>query len=73
MHTLVKKLGYDCTLIRAIILTKFQQCNVVRMVWEVLVDNHFADPDMFPVESDEGKKVDLSDIQNDTLSKILLK
>ena len=26
------------------------------MVREVLVDNHFADPDMFPVENDEKQK-----------------
>ena len=51
----MKKLDCRSTLIRAITLTKFQQRNVVRMVWEVLVDNHFADPDMFPVENDKNK------------------
>ena len=51
LHTLMKKLA--C---RTIMLTKFQQCNVVRMVWEVLVDNHFDNPDMFPVGNDEKQK-----------------
>ena len=52
----MKKLAYRYTPIKAIILTKFQKCNVVGMVWEVLVNNHFADPDMFPFENDEKDK-----------------
>ena len=37
-------------------LTKFQECNVIHMSWKVLMNNNFADSDMFPAQKRQNTK-----------------